>query len=258
MENVGLNGKLFLIPQDPRDREIILSSDRRAAAELRDRCSILFDYDWQCNTIANTMIEAMIQYLNRMLQNNEIGRGAGIDFYNIFSIIVSIKNNDDAEKQGNINIVFKPGNIADALIENGPDAAADCPLYTTEAIPVNLGDSDDAASDRLYREIACHVGYMLNSRNGILIPPSGEQRCFVQKITGIFMINVFRDMLHRLALEKNEHPDLDEWVITLNLNDNIEIHAVMDEHGTKFVLRPGMNAKLTIKCDEVTEHTMGD
>ena len=41
-------------------------------------------------------------------------------------------------------------------------------------------------------------------------------------------------------------------------NDNIEIHGMMKDGTVSIIMRPGMNAKLLIKCDELTEHTMGD
>ena len=122
METSGASGygKLFIIPQDPNDREFLLSVDRRARAELNRVYGILLDYDWQANTIANGVVETLISDLAFMLKSGA-NSGVGIEFYDILRAIVSIKTNEKAEKEGNINIYFEPGSKITSLIENGPD-----------------------------------------------------------------------------------------------------------------------------------------
>lgn len=243
-------GKLFVIPQDPGDREFLLSVDRRARAEINRIYGILIDYDWQANTIANGVVETLITDLAFMLKNGASG-GIGIEFYDIIKAIVSIKTNEKAEKEGNINIYFEPGSKVSSLIENGPDTTTE---YVDKIDPAKrflTGNPDD---DDLYKNLEYHTRYNLSSVNGITIPDHLKFSIFAIGYT--FLECLYTEILYRLANMDAE--DGEEKLVSVNFNDNIEIHGIMKNGTVNITMRPGMNAKLLIKCDEVTEHTMGD
>jgi len=242
-------GKLFVIPQDPSDREFLLSVDRRARAELNRIYGILVDYDWQANTIANSVIETLITDLAFMLKNGA-NNGIGIEFYDIIKAIVSIKTNEKAEKEGNINIYFEPGAKAISLIENGPDKIE----YEEKVDPATRFLTGDPAEDDLYKNLEYHTRYNLSSVNGITIPDHLKFSVFAIGYT--FIECIYLEILYRLANMDGE--DGEEKLVSVNFNDNIEIHGIMKNGTVNITMRPGMNAKLLIKCDEVTEHTMGD
>ena len=241
-------GKMFIIPQDPSDREFLLSVDRRARAEINRIYGILIDYDWQANTIANGMVETLISNLAFMLRSG-VSSGVGIEFYDIIRAIVSIKTNEKAEKEGNINIYFEPGSKITSLIENGPDTTE----YAEKITPAQKFITGNPEEDELYKNLEYHTRYNLTSANGIMIPEHLKFSVFAIGYT--FIECIYLEILYRLANMDAE--DGEEKLVSVNFNDNIEIHGIMKNGTVNITMRPGMNAKLLIKCDELTEHTMG-
>ena len=71
------------------------------------------------------------------------------------------------------------------------------------------------------------------------------------------MKNIFMELMYRVA-NNPEKDTSDEVIESVNFNDLIEIHAILKDDKVSISMRPGVNAKLLIKCDELTEHTMGD
>lgn len=250
MGNVGAYGKLFTIPQDPADREFLLAVDRRARSDINRKYGILLDYDWQANTIANSLIETIIADLSFRMKNGE-RRGIGIRFYDIITAVVSIKKNADAEKEGNINIFFEPGERANELIANGPDTEE----YTEKISPENKFLTGDPEDDDIYKNLEYHARYKLSSVNGVMMPE--HLRFAVFAIGYTFLESLYLEILYRLSNMDNNDPT-EEKLVTVNFNDNIEIHGSMKNNEVKIFMRPGLNAKLLIKSDEFTEDTMGD
>lgn len=246
----NMYGKLFIIPQDPADREFLLAVDRKTRYDIEKMYGILIDYDWQANTITNAVIETIISDLAFMLKSGATN-GIGIKFYDIIQAIVSVKTNDKAEKEGNINIYFEPGIKAIDLIKNGPDD-----VENIEKIdPVQQFTTGNPDEDNLYNNLEYHARYNLSMIHGIMIPDHLKFSIFAIAYT--FIKNIYLELLYRLANDKDAD-DGSEKLVTVNFNDNIEMHGIMKGDDTTIVMRPGMNAKLLIKCDEVTEHTMGD
>ena len=245
----GAYGKLFIIPQDPNDREFLLSVDRRTRSELNRIYGILMDYDWQANTIANGVVETLIADLAFMLKSGA-SNGIGIEFYDILRAIVSIKTNEKAEKEGNINIYFEPGSKVVSLIENGPDTRE----YEVKINPMEKFLTGNVEDDNLYKNLEYHARYNLSSVNGIMIPD--HQKFSVFAVAYTFLECIYLEILYRLSnMDSN---DGEEKLISVNYNDNIEIHGIMKNGTVTITMRPGMNAKLLIKADDLTEHTMGD
>ena len=247
--NGSAYGKLFIIPQDPGDREFLLAVDRRARSEINRIYGILLDYDWQANTIANSVIETIIADLAFMLKSGG-NKGIGIEFYDIIKAIVSIKTNEKAEKEGNINIYFEPGSKINYLIENGPDKNE----YIDKVNVLQRFLTGDPNEDELYKNLEYHTRYNLSSVNGIMIPEHLKFSVFAIGYT--FLECIYLEILYRLANIEAEEGE--EKLVSVNFNDNIEIHGCMNNECPHIIMRPGMNAKLLIKCDELTEHTMGD
>lgn len=247
--NGSAYGKLFMIPQDPSDREFLLAVDRRARFEINRIYGILIDYDWQANTIANAVVETIIKNLAFMLRSGA-SKGIGIEFYDIIRAIVSIKTNEKAEKEGNINIYFEPGSKINSIIENGPDTRE----YTEKISPAERFVTGIPEEDELYRNLEYHTRFNLSSINGVMIPDHLKFSVFAIGYT--FLECIYLEILYRLANMDAEEGA--EKLVSVNFNDNIEIHGVMKGDTVNIIMRPGMNAKLLIKCDELTEHTMGE
>jgi hypothetical protein len=245
----GSLGKLFIVPQTADDREFLLSVDRKTRVETEQRFGLIVDYDWHCNTIANCLLETMIQNLAFMLKSNP-SSGVGINFYDLFISQVSIKKNTKAEKEGNINIFFEPGSVAMDLVENGPgkeptDSISPALMFTVE-------DPDDEEN---YKNLDYHTRYALTASHGITFTDRTPKYA-VFAIGYTFIKNIFVELLYRLSNMKDEEGE--EKLVSVNFNDNIEFHGLLKNGTVLLTMRPGMNAKLLIKCDELTEKTMGD
>lgn len=238
--------KLFTIPQDPRDKEILLAVDRKTRLDVEEKYNIIVDYDWQCNTICNCMLENIIKYLAYLMKQN-CRNGVGIDFYEVIRCIVSVKTNEKAEKEGNINIVFEPGSRVENLISDGP-SGLDKDTYNISDF---MGETPEDQS--LYATLDDRCKYDLTMYNGIIFP--SHVKFFTSAITCTFIENLYRELLYRIS---NNNDDVDEKLESVNYNDLIEVHALMKDEKVSIRMRPGVNAKLLIKCDELTEHTMGD
>lgn len=247
-------GKFFIIPQNPADREFLEAVDHRTRANVHSRYSILIDYTWQCNTIANCLVETIIGQLGSLLQQGS-QNGVGIALYNLFNSVVSIKQNDKAEKEGNINIYFEPGERVTELIENGPDEEEPAAPIS----PVDKFWTDDPTENEFIRNLDYHTKYVLTMNHTLMFPE--HLKLPVLAVGYTFLENIFIELLYRLsnlcAAGSDEDGD-DEKIVSVNFNDLIEFHAVYKDGGAVINMRPGLNAKLLIKCDEVTEHTLGD
>lgn len=247
----SMNGysKLFMIPQNKHDKEILLSVDRKTRLEVEEKYGIIVDYDWQCNTVANAMVETIIKFIAYMMKSNP-ENGIGIDFYNVFRSIVSYKKNEKAEKEGNINIFFEPGSKVNDIIEKGPDAAEDPNIQHSIADYI----SSDEKENELYRTLDTQCKYQLTMHNSIMFPD--HVKFFTSAITCTFLMNIFKELLYRAVNDPDR--DKSEYLESVNFNDLIEIHALIKDGHASINMRPGVNAKLLIKCDELTESTLGD
>lgn len=242
-------GKLFEIPQAESDYEFLRAVDSKTMAELNNKYGILMDYPWQANTIAKGLISTLITDLAFRLRSGG-GSGIGIEFYDIIRIITSIKTNDKAEKEGNINIIFEPGSKVDELIKHGPSQER----YDTKIIPAQQFRTGNADDDKFYSDLEFHTRYNLSSTNGILL---GDKHQFMVFAIGYtFLESLYLEILYRLSNMDVEEGE--EKIVSVNFNDIFEIHGVEKNGEVNINMRPGVDAKLLIKCDEITEHTMGD
>lgn len=239
--------KLRYIPTNPHDKEVLRAVDSKTITEVHDHYGIFIDYEWFCNTIADVMVETIIKQLAYLLKNNP-GMGNGIDFYEIFRSIISIKKNEKAEKEGNINIYFEPGAKILELIEDPTKGESILPTFQELS-----GDNQDDYD--FYKNLDSQCRYQLTMHNGIMFPESLKFACCAVTIT--FMKNIFMELMYRVA-NNPEKDTSDEVIESVNFNDLIEIHAILKGDKVSISMRPGVNAKLLIKCDELTEHTMGD
>lgn len=243
-------GKFFTIPQSAEDHDILLAVDRKTRYEVNSIYGCSIEYDWQCNTIANAMVETIIRQLSTYLKSDPRG-GIGINFYDLFSSQVTVKVNPHAEKEGNINIMFFTGPVA---IDTEKLFATNNERRSMD-IDFELNDSEESA---FHEALDKNARYTLTINNGLVFVKGGK--FIVTGICYVFLKNLLVELSMRLKAILDANEDCGEVLLSVNFNDNIEIHATVDEdrEGIIFSLRPGMNAKLLIKSDESTEDTMGD
>lgn len=252
-------GKFFVIPQNPADHEFLLAVDRKTRSDIDLKYGFLADYDWMCNTVANMFFEGMIGHLKYFLDENGFeGGSAGVSFYDLFSATISNKVNEHAEKEGNLNIYFEPGKRVTELIENGP------PQLPDRIERVSMADAfstDDPEENDFMIRLDNYCKFEVNKKHGIKL---GEKSPLASVgVAYTFFENLFIELIVRAndqrkrTLDNTDGSD-DDAMVTVNFNDNIEFHCVVSDGMATVMMRPGMNVKLLVKNDGLTESTMGD
>lgn len=239
------SSRLYIIPQDEETRISLLNADRNSKVDLRRHFGIHEEHDWQCNTIATCYLELLIKALAMEVKHNG-NADATINFYDLFTVFVTVKRNANAEKEGNINIVFVPGTKAIEMISDETPREDRAIEYVSPEAFFTIQDDNDMTA--LFLKIDSVSKLDLQHKYGIAMPHSW----IITAIAYTFMENIFRELLYKLAMEKTS-------ISSINFNDTVEMHAIVDgDGGVKITMRPGMNAKLIIKSDESTESDDGE
>lgn len=244
-------GVKAIIPQD-KDSNIFLrevdNQTKYSVEDAFDPCPII-NYDWHCNTIAYCVIEGFIKALNTDMKERNAQK-AFINFYDLFSLKVTTKVNERAEKEGNINISFIPGPTAVNLISaeslnEVPQEKTTFAKFFTIEIPGEDPDIVEAINQK-YFDIDKYVRYAVSNNYAIAINQEHAYMTFA--ICYHFILNLFKKLVRDLGANP------DQELISVNFNDLVEFHIVRNEDNEAvFRMRPGLNAKLLIKSDEVTE-----
>ena len=248
--------KKAIIPQDKESNIFLYDVDAQTKIMIEEMFGIIINYDWHCNTIAEVTIESIIKALNTDMKENGV-KNVKFNFYDLFGIKVTTKINEDAEKEGNINIAFEPGLTAIRLIKE-PDfklfekgKKEDVAKFFAIEIPAMDPDYLKAINQR-YADIDQHARYNLNNNWALAV----KNPFMAFAVTYVFIFNLYCKLLRELGA----HPELN--MVSVNFNDLIEFHCsqVDDDYKEKYpdimvllTMRPGLTAKLLIKSDETTE-----
>ena len=249
IEHVEYARRIADAPQDPATRQFLYDIDRQTKIDVAEHFGVNVDNDWYCNTITNNVIEAIIKSLAADMQAEGAPR-ASLNFYNLFIAQVTTKKNPKAEKEGNINSSFEAGPTAEALIS---EVKKKDQIAVEQVKPIDFFWIEDPDRDehelelmnQAYLNIDKAARYALSQNYGIVLGSGTEMVCF--GICYTFIINIFTRLLQQLG----ENPD--QTLASVNFNDNIEFHAWLKDGGVILSMRPGMNAKLLIKSDAMTE-----
>lgn len=235
-----LNDRLYIIPQDPENRISLLNVDRHTKEDVRLSHRVFIDHDWQANTIANAYIEMIIQALGMDVKNTG-NANAAWNFYDYMTAHVTVKRNEDAEKEGNINIAFEIGPKVEEIITD--DTLPENRAYTLITPEAAFSFPTNPAKNAAYLKIDKVARMSLNEKYSIVIADDW----IVTAVAVNFFANIIRELLYEVANSGKK-------AASINFNDNIECHAVLKgDDKVSIMLRPGMNAKLLIKSDETTE-----
>jgi len=231
---------LFTIPQDTNTQKSLLAVDRHTKEDVRIRHGLVINYDWQCNTIANMFVETMIKILGAEVKSFH-NPNVSINFYDLMYAYVTLKQNEDAEKEGNINIAFRPGPKMLEIIE------ANIQRNDIKYTPISPAEKfliyDDPRGTEAMAKLEKAARMDLSQRYSITI----AEPWYVIGVTYIFIENMVKELLYRIGT-------LNERSASINFNDTLEIHVYKDKtQNININIRPGVNAKLLIKSDEVTE-----
>jgi len=242
--------RLYVIPQDEETRISILNVDRNTKYDLRRWHRLYLETDWQCNTIANTLVEYMIKVLYSHLTsgNADVLRFlpdcdnsvSGLNFYDLLIIKTTAKRNEDAEKEGNINISFYPGSRVEEIISD--DTPREERKYEYISVDARYSFPNNPDLTKAMLKIEKMAARSLMEKNSIVLP----KEFTAIATTYLFIENLYRELVYKLTLTKKPS-------VMINFNDIIEFHAITKKDGVEIKLRPGMGAKLIIKSDETTE-----
>lgn len=242
----------FIRPNDQETWDDLLAIDRFTKDELRQRFKTWLDHDWEANTIATCFTEFLCRTLymhittsDKTEVTNVIERDTtgeiSFNFMDLFTIKVSEKRNDDAEKAGNINIFFIMGKEAENIIAN------DIPREERKIEPISIEafvvEKLNEKTMEVYKTIDKMARKELLDKYGISIGVP-----YVAFITAfIFFRNFFEELINKLVTE-------DKRSTSINFSDIIEFYAERNANDEVVIsARPGMAAKLIIKSDETTE-----
>lgn len=227
----------LITPNDPAQRVVT------EKIEKVSRNKLLGDYKIRMNpgytsTIACVYVEAMIRTLVRLMREN---RGeAEINFLHMFTIVSDNRENDDADKDGNINIKFVPGKIVTDIMDRDY-----CPQINPEMWKGTIIDIIEKECNNI-----------LTTKHKMTSPNITNFTI----VTFVYMEFLFRTlkMMAKVANENGNNAAM------INFLEMFEAHATLDivpnddnpdltheEYTIK--LRPGFQAKLLIKDDGVTE-----
>jgi hypothetical protein len=232
-----LTSKLYVIPQDPEEREFILSVDRKTKADIYERYGLHMDQDFMCNTVTYAVLETLIKSL---AMNSQIeGLSSSFNFYDLIIAKISNKVNEMAEKEGNINISFFAGPRAVGLI-TGETEEDNTPRSMAEEFSF-----EEHHIGELYASLDRYARYLLIQQYGITMSDNLVFGSFAIAYT--FLENLFKYLLYNYT-NNNE-----DGIVSINYVDLIEFHVIEKDDGIMFALRPGYKSKIPVKDDENTE-----
>lgn len=242
--------KLMVIPQDPESHEKLLNVDRKTANEISSKYQIGGMRDWMANTIANTTLETILDKIAlaaKKIVGGEDNEIPAFNFYDLFFVKITNRVSEDADKEGNLMVVFMPGPKAYELI-----SATESPELGDVVHPRDdFGFPEDKAKHEAYQQVDRMARFILANKYRQTLSDGLEFSALA--ITYRFFLNIFEYLLYELG------QDPDKSLASINFNDNVEIHAMRaNETDVKFSMRPGMNAKLLIKSDDSTEQDLDD
>ena len=244
-DDMNYDGKFLIIPNDEESHRDLLNIDRHTKEDVRRKHRLYIDMDWEANTISYVTVETLVKVLYTNIKDNGISIltadvNGVLNFYDLIEVSASNKKNESAEKTGNINVKFHPGEMVnDIITDDIPRSEKQYEYVTAEAACCYLDDEDRTSAmlkiDKITRKI-------LADKHSVILPKD----YMAISIAKTFLENVYRELVQKIVLLKKP-------IVTINFNDLIEFHATRKQDSIDIKLRPGMGAKLIIKSDESTE-----
>ncbi len=232
---------IYDVPSDEVSRQKTLEIEGIAAQFLRKNCALTVRHDFVIYNIASVVLEQVFGTLAigcAMSQNGPGGQA--INLNGVLSAIVTLSSDDEAEKEGNINLKIErggkynyPEDIAKDLVLNKFDEKSKSKI---------LLDPDISNGDlKVLKDIDQSAQRILQSKYNMLI----YQPLVVQTIACVFVTSAIQ-WLVTTAVE-TQKPTM------YNFNDIIECRCVLKKGAPDIRFVPGMAAKLAIKYDDFTE-----
>lgn len=238
-----------VIPQDFYTRGFLEAVDRQTKIDVFEKFGIDVGRDWMCNTITNAVVESLLQAMATDMAQESAPK-AYLNFYDVFDIRISTKRESRAEKEGNINVAFEAGPKAIALIDSNVRKDQE---EVEKVDPIRFFNIEDPdmdpdmlkAMNQKYFDIDRKARYEMSRTYGYVMPDAAAMGAFA--VAYIFFLNLFKKLLFDIGQDPSKE------LVSVNFNDNIEVHVLRKDGGIIFSMRPGYNTKLIVKSDNSTE-----
>lgn len=236
-----ISNSLFQAPQDPIAYETTLRIDRATKEMLRLKHRLVINADWEATAIAVVMAETLVHILYSHITQNGVqileDDANYINFYDLIEIGASNKINKRAEKTGNINVIFKVGTAADAIISDDiPDSEKKYEYISPEAC---YSYPDDTARTSAMLKIDRIARKQLAEKYAIVLAKDYQAIA----ASTLFYENIYREIIRTMVLENKS-------TVIFNFYDIIEFSAVKKDDMVTMYLKPGYQSKLIIKSDD--------
>lgn len=237
--------RMLVVPSVPEDKLDLEAIDRKTKEDLRLRHKLFISRDWECNTTAYLLISNMCRVINSHVLHNGVdvllhAEGSELNFYDLFTVSVTNKKNERAEKVGNINVMFTPGSKLDAITTDYMNTDNTFIDYKAAYLY-----KDNESMTNAFLQIDELTRKKIKEKYDVIL----THKWMSIAITYVFIENVFRYLITKI--EKTGRKS-----VMINFNDIIEFHVVrnnVSDGGYDIALRPGYGAKLLVKSDECTE-----
>lgn len=242
MATIGSN-ILFYIPQIEEERQLMERIDKAASVVTNKRYRVEPLASFMHTTIATVYFEAIVKYLSLKISTTDPDK-AFVNFQDMAEFRSSYRVNSDAEKEGNINVIIKPGR--NILTRNFTRLDIDC---SESGFIIPSGDVDYFNDMRFIDQFTKKECYEKNSITltldwlahtiALVVFESAVQVLYDDLLSsgGETQSLNFNDVF---AMHVLVNPEAD-----VNMNDIISI-----KENVMVVLKPLKNAKLLIKSDE--------
>lgn len=108
---------MLITPQDIAMKTDMAYIDKKASQVLANRYGIYLSEAWVATTVATIVLQSAIKQLTAKMKTTG-KKSASINFNDLIELHVSCKENEEAEKEGNIIITITPGMEAKLLIKS--------------------------------------------------------------------------------------------------------------------------------------------
>lgn len=231
----------FIVPPDEVSRQQCLEVEYLASDWLKKKCHIFYSRDYALNTIASVYLEEFFGFLAMANTEGSIFHEKTISLNGIITATSSMKEDEEAEKEGNINLFIQFGKL----------------YYYLEDMEKDLREFSYSEKDKFkvvipnpskYPEIVEQMKIIdkltqrtLQSKYHLVVmQPLVTTTCVSAFLTAVIQFVVD-------TAEKTGKP------VLYNISDIIECRCVIKNGDPIIHFVPGIGAKLAMKFDGITE-----
>lgn len=227
----------LIMPSDPLQR------DFTDLVERATRSTLMNDYRIRMNpayttTFACVYLESIVTVLSKVMKT--LKQDTEINFLDLFTVGVTNRDAEHGDKDGNLNVSFTPGPIVQSIMERD---------YAPKVNP-------EGWKGTILQEVEKECAMTLSKKHKAVVD-------YMYNLTIIAYV-YFEGVFRTLKLHARDAQQEGKMASSINFLEMVEIHCNLesiqnpenpDLTTEKFTvkMRPGFEAKLLIKSDDLTE-----